>query len=340
MSSPPLPTSKPQHPHFAAFMLLVATAAWALSFSLGKDAGSHLNVISGAGPQNVFGPTALQGLRFTIAAVLWFLILPQARRGWTLLGIFRGGYTGLLLFGGIFLQHLALDRTSPAATAFLTSLTILWVPLILCLYRRKLPAKALLFSIALAAVGLYLLLGPGLTTFRTGEMLGLACSIVFSFHLLAVSRVVAQENPWRMCGAQFLVCGLLCLIPVSIYQGASPADLLRYTLDPEILWRLGVILIFPTFIAFGLMNYYQHQVDPTRATLIYMAEPVLAASADFLLTGRSLTTPELLGAALILAANALAELLSPPPHPQPQPETTNPPHPPNHTPKPTSNNPL
>jgi drug/metabolite transporter (DMT)-like permease len=295
--------------HLPALMLLLATAAWALSFSLGKDAGDRLNVVSGAGPQAFFGPTALQGVRFLLAAAVWFAVIPQARRGWTAEGAFRGLYTGLLLAGGIILQHLALDRTSPAATAFLTSLTILWVPLILCFSRRSLPARSLLISISIACVGLYLLLGPGLTTFRTGEMLGLACSIVFAFHLLAVSHVARLDSPWRMCGAQFLVCGVVCLVPAAAIQGATPADLFRFTLDTEILSRLGVILLFPTFIAFGLMNYYQHQVDPARAALIYMAEPVLAAAADFLITGRSLTSLELLGAGLILLANAIAEFL-------------------------------
>lgn len=310
------PTNAPGS-HFPALMLLLATAAWAVSFSLGKDAGARLNIISSAGAGDFFGPTALQGVRFLVAGVLWFLLVPHARRGWTARGVFRGGYTGVLLFGGIVLQHLALDRTTPAATAFLTSLTILWVPLLLCALRRKLPTWPLILSIAIACGGLYLLLGAGLTTFRTGEMLGLACSIVFTFHLLAVSRVVRQEDPWRMCGAQFIVCGVLCLLPASIEQGISPARLLAFSLDSEILWRLAVILVFPTFLAFGLMNYYQHRVDPTRAVLIYMAEPVLAAAADFLLTGRSMTPTELIGAALILVANALAELLPPPPPPHP-----------------------
>lgn len=307
--------------HFAALMLLLATAAWAVSFSLAKDGGHRLNVLAGAGDNAFFGPTGLQGLRFTFAAVVWFAVIPLARRGWTWAGVFRGGYTGVLLAAGIILQHLALDRTTPAATAFLTSLSVLWVPLLFCLTRWRLPATPLLIAVGLASAGIYLMLGEGLTTFRTGEMLGLACSVAFTFHLLAVSRVVRQENAWRMCGAQFAVCGGLCLLLPLVMDPATPPlpAVLAMSLDAEVVWRLGVILLLPTFVAFGLMNYYQPFVDPTRAVLIYMAEPVLAGAFDWALTGRSLAGVEWLGAGLILLANLLAELKSAPPPPPPPP---------------------
>lgn len=291
-------------------MLLVATAAWSVSFSLAKDAGHRLNELASAGDNAFFGPTTLQGLRFLAGAAVWFTLFPAARRGWTLAGTARGLYTGLLLAVGIVLQHLALDRTTPAATAFLTSLSVLWVPLLLSVRRRRLPALPLSIGVAMAAVGVYLMLGEGLTTFRTGEMLGLACSIAFSFHLLAVSRVVREEGPWRMCGAQFAVCGAVCLIApwLAGETDVGPLRLLAMTADADIAWRLGIILLLPTLLAFGLMNVYQPLVDPTRAVIIYMAEPVLASAFDWLLTGRGLGGIEWLGASLILLANAVAEL--------------------------------
>lgn len=290
-------------------MLLVATAAWALSFSLGKDAGARMNELVGAPAGTFFGPTVVQGARFTIAGVLWFLFIPAARRGWTKLSFWRGGYLGLLLGISIILQHLSLDLTTPAATAFLTALTVLWVPAIVAVASRKLPPYSLLLGVVIACPGLYLMLGEGLTSFRRGEMLGLACSITFAFHLLAVSRTTRQEGPWRMAGAQFLIAGLMALIPALWQQGMSPARVAPMLLDSQIAWRLVLLLLFPTFIAFGLMVVYQHKVDPTRAALIYQGEPALAAGFDYLVTGRTLSPIEFVGAAFILAANLIAELM-------------------------------
>jgi drug/metabolite transporter (DMT)-like permease len=309
--------SRPDRTHFAAMMLLLATVFWACSFTLSKHVGDVFNHSTAFKTNSSFGPIAAQGIRFLIASFLFFAIFPASRRGWTRAGVLRGTYTGVLLAGGILLQNVALDLTTPATTAFLTSLSVLWVPLLACVFTRKLPDMALLIGVALAAVGLYLLLGEGLTQLRKGEMLGLACSIVLTFHLLAVSRVVRQEDPWRMCGAQFLVCGVVSCV-VAMVVGPSwdkygpigtPFYALVYPLaSPEIAWRFVLLLIFPTILAFGMMNVYQPRVDPTRAVLIYMAEPVLASLFDYLMTSRSLTALGMVGAALIVGANLLAEL--------------------------------
>lgn len=289
-------------------MLLLATGAWAVSFSLGKDAGARVNALAGLGHGAMLGPLVVQGVRFAAATGLWFL-LPAARRGWTGVGVWRGAYTGALLGAGVILQHLALEYTSPAATAFLTALTVIWVPLLLCVVKRRLPAGPLVVGVVLAVVGLYLMLGEGLTEMRPGEMLGLGCSLAFTFHLLAVTHVVKREGPWRMCGAQFAVCGVMCLAMAWGVQGERGGVWGAALGDAAVMWRVGAIVSFPTLVAFGLMTVYQPRLDSTRATLIYQAEPVLAAGFDYLLAGRGLTPMGLVGAVLIVGANLIAELL-------------------------------
>ena len=61
--------------------------------------------------------------------------------------------------------------------------------------------------------------------------------------------------------------------------------------------------------AFGLLFYFQPKLDPTRAALIYLAEPIFAAFYASVAVGRTLSVIALLGAGLILAANVLVEIL-------------------------------
>jgi drug/metabolite transporter (DMT)-like permease len=76
------------------------------------------------------------------------------------------------------------------------------------------------------------------------------------------------------------------------------------------LWPHVVLLIVvSTMAAFGLMFYFQPQLDPTRAALIYLAEPIFAALYAYVAVGRGLGASVLLGASLILAANALVEFM-------------------------------
>jgi drug/metabolite transporter (DMT)-like permease len=77
------------------------------------------------------------------------------------------------------------------------------------------------------------------------------------------------------------------------------------------LWPYVVLLIVvSTMVPFGLMFYFQPKLDPTRAALLYLAEPIFAALYAYAAVGRGLSAGALLGASLILAANALVEIMA------------------------------
>ena len=76
--------------------------------------------------------------------------------------------------------------------------------------------------------------------------------------------------------------------------------------DRAILSEASLLIVLTTVGAFGLMMRFQPRIDPTRAALIYLAEPVVAALWAWLLKDRALTLIAGVGAALIVAANFLA----------------------------------
>ena len=92
--------------------LLLATLLWGSSFTWAKAGGEAINRISDAGQHSPVGPTLLIGLRFLVAGVLWVIIFPQARRGWSLQSVKRGLILGLFISGGMITQVLGLDRTT------------------------------------------------------------------------------------------------------------------------------------------------------------------------------------------------------------------------------------
>jgi drug/metabolite transporter (DMT)-like permease len=57
------------------------------------------------------------------------------------------------------------------------------------------------------------------------------------------------------------------------------------------------------------MSVFQPRIDPTRAALIYLMEPVFAAAYAWAARGSGLTVQALTGAALILVANFLVEFI-------------------------------
>ncbi len=295
-------------------MLLLGTLFWGAGFTWAKASIEGANRAANLPHGALFGPLFTLGLRFSLGAIVWFALFPAARRGWTPESAARALGLGALLAAGLIVQHLGLDRTSEAVSAFLTSLTILFVPILVTLTSRRPPRGVLWLGVIIAVVGVWMMTGAQPTGFGRGEILGLACSFAFALYILAVNSVVPNDSPWRMTGGQFLVVGVACLVCASLSPGGSnayrPAGFLRVMFAPEVTVNILLLTVFATIGAFGLLTHFQPFVEPTRAALIYLFEPVVATLWAAVAAGRGLGKVALIGAALILAANVLAEILT------------------------------
>src|SRR5688572_14336524 len=278
--------------HRAALALLLATVFWGGGFTWAKAAGDAVHRALGLGAGSAFGPVYVLGWRFSLAAVVLLLLVPAARRGWTWRGVARVGSVGVLLAVGLVIQHLGLDRTSEAVSAFLTSLTILFVPLMLTVVARKPPAPVMWLGVVLATAGIWLMTAAAPSGFGVGEALGLACAFSFSLYIFAVNAAAKTENGWRMSAGQFLVVGVTCFATCAFVEGGGAmrpaAALSLFASDRDIWLNVLLLTVFPTVGAFTLLNLYQPKLDPTRAALIYLVEPVVAAAYAWGMAGRSL----------------------------------------------------
>lgn len=293
--------------------LLLATLAWGGSFTWAKAAGDGVNQAAGLASGALLGPILLLAWRFTAAGIFWLILIPGARRHWSWAAVGRSVGLGGLLWAGQTVQMLGLDRTSEAVSAFLTSLTVVFVPLLMVVIVRRPPRAALWLPVGLAALGIWLMTGAAPTGFGVGEMLGLACAVIFSAHMIVLGEVARWDSPWQMAVGQFLSVGIgsavTCLF---VSRGPVPLTLsMQWSiLMGSELWLYVVpLIVVSTMAAFGLMFYFQPKLDPTRAALIYLAEPIFAALYAYVAVGRTLSVIALLGAGLILAANVLVEIL-------------------------------
>jgi drug/metabolite transporter (DMT)-like permease len=297
----------------ATFALLGATLFWGCGFTWAKSAGAavkaRLQLPAGA----PLGPIWLLAIRFAAAGVLWMLIFPAARRGWTFKSIARSAIAGAFLAVALITQHLGLDRSSEAVTAFLTSLTILFVPLLMTLALRRPPPKILWLGVALATIGVWLMTGASPTGLGVGEILALACAVLFSLHLISVNLVMEHDDPARMAPGQFFTVAALtaitCLFLPQGPQSLWPARAARLVMEPQIGVNLVLMIVLVTVCSFGLQTHFQPRIDPTRAALLYLVEPIFASLYAWVAAGHAMTGPAVAGAALILVANVLVEVI-------------------------------
>lgn len=309
-----------QHPaakarqNLAVLALLLGTVFWGCGFTWAKAAGEAVQDAAGLPRQAAFGPVFILAWRFLAASVLWFIAFPASRRGWTLRGLGWATLIGAPLGVGLIVQHVGLDRTTEAVSAFLTSLTILFVPLLMIVVHRKPPRGVLWIGVALATAGVWLMTGAQPTGFGWGEVLGIAAAFLFSLYILAVNASAPHHTPWRMVGAQFGITALICFASCAVLRGGGdnlhPAAMMHILSIRAVWLNLLLLTLFTTLVAFGLLTFYQPLLDPTRAALIYLAEPIFATLYAAIAVGHRAGLMTLAGAALILLANVLVEVLS------------------------------
>jgi drug/metabolite transporter (DMT)-like permease len=297
----------------AAAALLLATVFWGCGFTWAKAAGAAVQDAAGMGHDTAFGPVFILAWRFLIAAVVWIVLFPQSRQGWTWPGARRALLVGLLCGAGLVVQHLGLNLTSEAVSAFLTSLTILFVPLLMMFVFRKPPRAVLWLGVALATAGVWLMTGAQPSGFGLGEVLGLFCAVVFSLYILAVNHAVAHDSPWRMTAGQFIVVAAMCFVTCCFLNGRenlAPVRMKMLLSVGQVWVNVALLSVFTTLGAFGILTHFQPRIDPTRAALIYLAEPVFATIYASVAAHHPIGKSSALGAALILIANVLVEVLS------------------------------
>ena len=117
-----------------------------------------------------------------------------------------------------------------------------------------------------------------------------------------------------MTAGQFLVVALVCFATCAVVPGREAlwsGAALRDAVTHRAIWQnVALLALFPTVGAFSIQSHVQPRLDPTRAALIYLLEPVVAAAFAWAVAGRALGWTTLAGAGLILAANVLVELLA------------------------------
>lgn len=236
-------------------------------------------------------------VRFLVGAAL---LAPAARRReptpgeWT-----HGVLAGLCLLAGFLLQTVGLQFTTSSSSAFITYLLVVFVPVIGAVLTRTPPSALTVAGVALAVVGLLLLSG-GVSGFGRGEWLTLGCALAFAAHIMVLSRVASRHDAVRLTCWQILTVGLACLVP-GVFLGG-------YGFGGDV-WLAALFCgLGPTAAAFFCMVWAQQVVTPTRAALLLLLEPVFAAVLGYL-AGERLGTRGLAGAALILAAVVVAEVL-------------------------------
>lgn len=276
-------------------LLVVAGVLW----GAGGLAGSYLADRAGVGPVAVAAYRLLCG-----GALIVLYATATGRRftgsagaaGWT-----RVGLSGLLLATFQAAYFAAVAATS---VGLATLTTMVAVPVLITVgtawLDRRVPDARTAGAVALAVVGLFLLLGgagvPG-GPVLAGAALALLAAASFATLSLWHARSDAASDAGDL-GLGFLAGGLV-LLPFALASGMT------LPLRPDALGALGFLVLLPTAVAYVAYFTALRRSRPGAAVIGVLLEPLTATALSVAFADERLSAVQIAGAVLVLTSITL-----------------------------------
>jgi drug/metabolite transporter (DMT)-like permease len=272
----------------AYLVLFLLTAIWGLTFPLVQTALAYAS------------PLVFLALRFSLAAVIFPLLMwPRAFR-LSRKVVWRGLGLGIFLWGGFAFQTFGLAHTTAARSGFLTGTLVPLTPLFSwLLFRTHIGLRAWI-AVILAFAGTAIMSNPGEGGFNVGDALTLLCAVCFALQVVLVGRWGSREHAVPLNWLQILATAFLSLIAIPF----APSHL--HLSSPTLLWALGITAILATAFALWGQLHFQPRISATAAAIIYAFEPVFAGLAAWIMLGTVPGRATLLGALFIVVGMILS----------------------------------
>lgn len=334
---------------FAILALVLVNLLWGISFPVVKMTNIQMERVLAGDSAGAIGakpdlPWQLacacfyMTCRFALALLLLRLFFPQLFRAQrSLADWIRGAWTGVFFSVGLVLQVVAMYEIPASRSGFLTSLAVVFTPLIMIFVERRVPRIAVIVGIVMALAGTALIAGlinverGGKVRFAqdawqqigVGDALTITAAALFAGQIILINRFSAHMRPECLTPGMFaasLVVGILGTWAAGLASSHVPqaARFGALAADPTFWGLTAVASVFCTVAAFYLMNRYQPFVSPAHAALLYTLEPVFATAGAMVLPdliapllhmdyrSEHLTTPIVIGGIFIVIGNAIA----------------------------------
>ena len=215
----------------------------------------------------------------------------------TLIG---GALLGVVLCIATNLQQVALTHSSTGKVAFITTMYIVFVPLIGLFLKKRITVMTWI-CVVLGFVGLYFLCmnGASLGAVNVGDLYALACSVAFAAHILLIERFTDQTDGIKLSCVQFLTCSAVSAVLMLFFEKPTLAAI-GIAIIP--LLYSGVM---SSGVAYTLQIIGQRYTSSAMASLVMCMESVFAVLAGALLLSETMTVWEILGCVILFVAIAL-----------------------------------
>ncbi|HIZ76496.1 MAG TPA: DMT family transporter [Firmicutes bacterium] len=205
-----------------------------------------------------------------------------------ILGCFVFGLTVLYMYG--------LKTTDASTAGFLAGTTVVLVPILNAILKRKIPEKKVFFATILAICGVALMSVSDGLTMTVGAWLCIGGATCYAVQIIVTDRALGDKGSCRV-----LVIGVWQMAFAAVLGGIATLCVGETSLSLNgegwiAVWGLALI---SSAYGYTAQTIAQKSVRPERIGFIYSLEPVFCAILAFLFFHEIMSLKELFGAILI-----------------------------------------
>jgi drug/metabolite transporter (DMT)-like permease len=273
----------------ADLMLFITALIWGSVFAIQRIASQTAGVFP-------FNATRFLLGALILLCVVRFRWKPQGKQWlWIVLA-------GTLLLAASAFQQAGLRTTTAANAGFITGAYVVVIPFILSIFLKQHISWRAWLAAGMTAVGVYMLSAGSELHLNPGDALELAGTFMWALHVIVVGKAMQKMDVMTFAIGQYLVVGLLGLIPALTLERSAMSGL------PGMWWAVIYAGVLSIAVGFTLQASAQKVAPPTDAAILLSLEAAFAALFGWWWLGESLQPLQWLGCAVILAAILISQI--------------------------------
>lgn len=283
----------------SALLLFTTAVIWGVAFVCQSKGMDYM------------GPLTFMASRNILAALFLLpLVVASVKKGNIRLrkNILGGIVCGVVLVAADFCQQYGITMTTVGKAGFITTLYIIFTPILGIFVHKKIGLKIWLCAFA-AMAGMYLICITDSFSIGRGDTFVFICAVLFAVHILVIDRYVTDKNGVVLSCVQFFTCSAISGVLSLVFEAPKPSQIADGIIP--VLYA-GLI---SSGIGYTLQTIGQKGLSPTIAALILSLESVISAVAGYfaykvgiLTTDQTLTLRQIIGCAVVFAAVIAVQL--------------------------------
>ncbi|MFT8320411.1 MAG: DMT family transporter [Bacillus sp. (in: firmicutes)] len=249
---------------------------------------------------DVMSPLTMVALRFGISFIVMLVIFYRKIIRVDTQTLKYSAIVGALLFGIFMAISYGIKNTTASTAGFLTSTTVILVPILQTFITRKLPSKRIIIGIIIVTIGLALLTFGDKFSLELGSLYCLAAALLNAIHIIVTNHFAREVDALQLGIYQLGFVSLYAFIGILFFENF---ELPKRTIH----WFaiLGLALICSAY-GFVMQSIAQKYTSPETTGFLFSLEPIFSSIFAYIFLHENMGLKGYGGALIILAGVLIA----------------------------------